>query len=156
VLKGLFPFGTNDPIVETNTVGRVERKRNRDLLRANMRTQALSFAYINASEVDYQNTDDLDLAHDELEAQYIDVRDNQLLSNESLEELDRLRVQAQKTLDVVRVNTRLIITVETPLIPLSVLTYRYYGSTDLVEIIADLNNINQNAFVEGDVRILTA
>lgn len=153
--KLLFPFGEDDPVVQTTTVGRVQRKQNRDLVRANLRVQALSYSYLNAAEVEYASTDDLELVQDSLETQYLDARNNQLLSNESMEELDRLRVQAQKALDVARVNTRSIITIETPLIPLSVLVYSYYGSTELVEAIADLNNINQNAFVEGDVRILT-
>ena len=152
----LFSFGDDDPVVNPNTVSRVERKRNRDLIRANIRVQALSYAYLSAAESDYQTTEDLDLVQDDLEAQYLDARENQLLTNEALEELDRLRVQAQKSLDVARVHARSIITVETPLKPLSVLVYEYYGDTSLVGIIAELNNINQNAFVEGEIRILTA
>lgn len=152
----LFPFGDDDPEVQTNTVGRVQRKQNRDLVRANLRVQALSYSYLNAAEVEYSTTEDLELVQDNLEAQYLDARNNQLLSNESLEGLDRVRVQALKALDVARVNTRSIIMIETPLRPLAVLVYEYYGATDLVETIAELNNINQNAFVEGEVRILTA
>jgi len=197
VLKGLFAFGEDDPVIavvaptnanNTNpiavpkTAGLTERKRNRDLIRANIRTQSLSYAYLNTVQVDFSNTDDLDLVQDELETQYANIRDNQtisgrslsgqlisgeprsitdqlvndqLLSNESLELLDRIRVQAQKTFDNVRVSTQSIITVETPLRPLSAIVFSYYGSTDLVETIADLNNINQNAFVEGEIRILT-
>ncbi len=152
----LFPFGEDDPDVPTDTVGRVQRKQNRDLMRANLRVQALSYSYLTAAEVKYDTTEDLELVQGNLEAGYLDARNNQTLSNEALEELDRVRVQALKALDVVRVNIRSIITVETPLIPLTVLVYAYYGATDLVETIADLNNINQNAFVEGEVRILTA
>ena len=133
-----------------------QRKQNRDLIRANLRVQALSYSYLNAAEAEYNTTEDLELAQNNLEAQYLDTRNNQLLSNEALEELDRVRVQAQKALDAVRVNTRSIITIETPLRPLTVLVYEYYGNTDLVETIAELNDINQNAFVEGEVRILTA
>ena len=154
-LRALFPFGDTDPVVNTNTVGRTERKRNRDLIRANMRAQSLSYAYLNAADDTYDTTDSLDLIQQQLEDQYIDVRDNQLLSNEALEQLDRVRVQGQKTLDNARVNTRSIITIETARRPLSVLVYAFYGSTDLVDTIAELNNIKQNAFVEGNVRILT-
>lgn len=152
----LFPFGVSDPEILPTTVGRTERKRNRGIIQSNIRVQALSYSYLNASERAYGTTEDLDAVQDSLEAQYADARDTQLLTNEALEELDRLRVQAQKTLDLVRVNTRLIITVETRRIPLSVLVYSYYGSTELVTVIAELNNIKQNAFVEGDIRILTA
>lgn len=197
VLQDLFAFGDDDPVIATvaptngnntnpiavpTTAGLTERKRDRDLIRANIRTQSLSYGYLNAVQVNFSNTDDLDLVQDELETQYATIRDNQtisgrglngqlisgeapiaddqlvndqVLSNESLELLDRIRVQAQKTFDNVRVSTQSIITVETPLRPLSVIVYAYYGSTDLVETIADLNNINQNAFVEGEIRILT-
>ena len=83
----LFLFGENDPDVQTNTVGRVQRKQNRDLVRANLRVQALSYSYLNAAEVEYDTTEGLELVQANLEAQYLDARNNQLLSNESLEEL---------------------------------------------------------------------
>ena len=155
-MRSLFNFGDSDPVIDETTTGRIERKRNRDLMRSNMRVQALSYAYLNAGLIEYSTTDALELVQSELEVQYLDARDNQLLSNESLEQLDVVRVQAQKTLDDARVTTSSIITIETDLKPLSVLVYQYYGNTDLVDVIADLNNIKQNAFVEGEIRILTA
>ena len=151
----LFSFGSTDPEIFTTTVGLTQRKQNRDLIRANMRVQALSYNYLNAAERTYTTTDELDQAQQDLEAQYLDARDNQLLTNEAREELDRLRVQGQKTLDEARVTTSATITIETPLKPLSVLVYEYYGSTDLVDIVAELNNIKQNAFVSGSIRIPT-
>lgn len=178
-LKLLFDFGSDDPVVKEDTVGRVERKKNRDIIRSTMRVQALSYAYLAASSVEsgtdstsigvgatetatngvsntYTTTEDLERTRDDLETQYRDARENQLLTNEALEQLDRVRVQAYKRLDVVRVGTRSIITIETPRRPLSVLVYEYYGSTELVDTISELNNIKQNAFVEGNLRILTA
>lgn len=172
--KSLFTFGDNDPDIRTNTVGRIQRAENRGVLRARIKTQSLGYAYLSAAQITYNTTDDLDEVQQILENQYISIRENNqlinsdqtiqtnqlvnngsLLSNESLEILDRLRTQVQKTLDNVRVNTRTTINIETRLKPLSVLVYEYYGSTELVETIASLNNINQNAFVEGEIRILT-
>lgn len=155
-MQNLFDFGANDPIVRNNTAGRAERNRNRDLIRTNMKTQALSYAYLNAVQVDYATTDDLGIVQDSLESQYLDIRNGELVSNNALELLDRVRVQAQKTLDQVAVNTSSIITIDTTEMPLSVLVYQYYGSTDLVDTIAQLNNINQNAFVSGEIKVLTA
>ena len=63
-------------------------------------------------------------------------------------------MQAQDTLDQVRVNTSQVITIETRRQPLSVLVYSYYGSTELTDTIAELNNIKENAFVEGSVQVL--
>lgn len=155
-LTDLFDFGADDPVIQTNTVGRIQRKQNRDAVRVDMRAQALSYAYVNAAEVVYDTTEDLEAVQTALEAQYVDIRENQDISNAALEQLDRVRVRAQATLAEVSVSTRSIITVETPLRPLSVLVYEYYGSTDLVDTIADLNDIQQNAFVEGSLRILSS
>lgn len=154
-LRSLFGFGDDDPIVVETTVGLIQRKRNRDLIRSNIKTQALSFSYVNAASDTYESSEALNEAQVDLEEQYLDIRDNQLITNEALEELDRVRVQAQKTLADVRVTTPVIITIETELRPLSVLLYEYYGNTDLFDTIAELNNIKMNAFVEGELRILS-
>ena len=153
-MKTLFSFGDDDPVIIETTVGLTERKKNRDTIRTYMKTTSLGYAYTNASQSTYETDVALDELQNGLEAQYVDIRTNQNITNESLEQLDRLRVQAQKSLDEIRVNSPSIITVETPRRPLSVLLYAYYGNTDLFEQISDLNNINQNAFVEGQVRLL--
>jgi len=170
-LRSLFNFGDDDPVVEQTTVGRTQRVRNRDLIRSNMKTQALSFSYVNAALDDYESSEVLDEAQTDLETQYLGIRNDQVtktsptgiaglsvtepLTNEAFEELDRVRVQAQKTLADASITTPAIITVETESRPLSALLYDYYGNTDLFDTIAELNNIKMNAFVEGDVRILT-
>lgn len=153
--KSLFGFGDDDPIVKSNTLGRIQRNDNRAATRVMMKTQALGYAYLNASQSSYMTTEELDSTNEALENQYVQIRESEAITNDALEILDRLRVQGQAVLDEVRVNTKTVITVETRLIPLSVLVYSYYGSTDLVETIAELNNINQNAFVEGSIRILS-
>lgn len=150
----LFGFGASDPATPPTTTARIERVNNRNLLRTNMRGQALGYAYLNAALTEYQTTVELEEAIGVLEAQYLDMRNNQQLTDEAQEQLDVLRVQTYAALDAIRINTRSIITIETPLRPLSVLVYAYYGSTELVDTIADLNNITQNAFVEGELRIL--
>lgn len=154
--KTLFSFGADDPVIVETTVGLTERKQNQDAVRAAVRTQALSFSYVAAVQVEYMTDEELNNAQDELELAYVDAIENQVVSNEAVEELDRLRSQAQKTFDSIRVNTRSIVTVETPLKPLSVIAYEYYGSTELVNVLAELNDVNQNAFVSGQIKILTA
>lgn len=168
--KALFDYGNDDATITPNTVARTERKLNSDLLRTKIQMQALSYAYSNASQATYTTTDELDEVQDILEVQYANNHAARLLaggesetggslfiaSNETLEVLDQVRVQAQAVLDEVRVSTRTTLTIETPRMPLSVLVYNYYGSTELVDTIADLNNIKQNAFVEGELRILTS
>lgn len=156
VFLSMFGFGDDDEEIIPTTVGLEQRSTNRGLIRTIMQTEALSYAYLNAVQVEYLTTDDLDAVQVVLEDQYLKIREAQDISNASLEQLDRLRVQTLKALDAVRVNTRSVITIETALKPLAVLVYEYYGSTDLVETIAELNNVKQHAFVSGELRILTA
>ena len=154
-ISGVFGFGGNDESFKQDTAGRVERQKNQDLVRANVKTQSLSYAYVAAVQIEFESEEGLALVNAQLEEQYIDIRNNELLSNESLLSLDNLRIQANSALSQILLNTRKIITINTRIIPLAVLVYQYYGSTDLVGIISELNKIQQNAFVEGDVRILT-
>ena len=155
VFKGLFGFGDNDREIKTTTAGRIERKKNRDIINSTIKTTSLSYAYVNAVQIEYDTTEDLDLIQNELEDQYIKIRDDQLVSNATQEQLDRTRVQAIKTLNNARVTSRQIINVTTPRLPLSVLLYQWYGNTELFDTIAELNNIKENAFVEGDIKLLT-
>lgn len=154
-IAGVFGFGANDESFKQDTAGRIERQKNQDLVRANIKAQSLSYAYVAAVQIDFESEEGLALVNSQLEDQYTDVRNNELLSNESLLNLDDLRIQANSALSQILLNTRKVITINTRLIPLSVLVYQYYGSTELVSVISELNSIQQNAFVEGDVRILT-
>jgi len=156
VITEMFGFGDDDPVLKQDTAGRIERTKNRDLLRDNIKGQALSGAYLASVQIEYTNENDLLMANDSLEAQYNTLRESPTLSNQSLLLLDDLRVQANAALSEALLNTRKVITINTRRIPLSVLVYKYYGSTELVPTIADINNIKYNAFVEGDVEILTA
>ncbi len=154
-IAGVFGFGDNDESFKQDTAGRIERQTNQDLVRANVKTQSLSYAYVAAVQIEFESEEALALVNSQLEEQYTDVRNNELLSNESLLNLDDLRIQANSALSQILLNTRKIITINTRMIPLSILVFDYYGSTELVGVISELNSIQQNAFVEGDVRILT-
>lgn len=155
VFTRLFNFGDTDPVINPTTAGRLERIANRDYLRAAIRVKALSYAFVNFALVDYTTTESLEAAQAELDAQYSDCWNNQALSNAALEQLDRLRVQAQKTFNEKLTNTKSVVTINvTPMQPLSVVVYSYYGSTELVDTIAELNDIVLNAFVEGELKVL--
>jgi prophage DNA circulation protein len=156
IMSGLFGFGDDDPSFEQNTAARIERQQNRELIRSNMKGQALSYSYVLAVQIEFTNEVDLNNSLVALEDQYTDIRDNQLLSNESLLAMDDVRVQASAAFAEKLLNTRKVITINTRKMPLSVLVYQYYGSTELVPTIANLNKIRNNAFVEGDVEILSA
>ena len=153
--KNLFNYGDDDPIINPTTFDLIERKKNRDVMRGAMKTQALGYAYVASSDTEYQTVRDVDQANDELEQQYlISVAED--VSNASAGDLNNIRTQANATLAEIRISARRIITITTKRTPLSVLAYKYYGNTDLVDTLQQLNNIEQVSFVEGEVEILTS
>lgn len=153
--KSLFGYGDDDPEINPTTADLAERKKNRDLMRGVMKCEALGYAYVASADTEYQTDRDVDQANDELEQQYlISVAED--ISNASVGDLNNIRTQANATLAEIRISARRIITITTKRIPLSVLAYKYYGSTDLVDTLQQLNNLDQISFVEGDVEILTS
>lgn len=153
--KKLFNYGDDDPIINPTTSDLTERKKNRDVMRGAMKCQALGYAYVASADTEYQTDRDVDQANDELEQQYLDSIDEDI-SNASAGDLNNIRTQANATLAEIRISARRIITITTKRIPLSVLCYKYYGSTELVDTLQTLNNLDQISFVEGDVEILTS
>jgi len=153
--KSMFNFGDNDPVVEATTTDLKERNKNRDILRGNMKNQALGYAYVAAADTEYQTVDEIDSVNDALEEQYLNSVD-QDIDNASVGDLNDLRAQANATLADLRISARRTITINVKRTPLSVLAYKYYGSTDLVNTLQQLNNIEQISFVEGEIRILTS
>lgn len=153
--KNLFNYGDDDPVINPTTFDLIERKKNRDTLRGLMKAQALGYAYVASADTEYQTVRDVDQANSELEQQYlISVAED--ISNVSVGDLNNIRTQANATLAEIRISSRKIITITTKRIPLSVLVFKYYGNTDLVDTIQKLNNFDQISFVEGDVEILTS
>lgn len=149
----LFTFGNDDPVIIPNTFSRKERVTNNDALRAAVKVSALADSFLYASQVDYETTDDLEAVENALEENYHDLRDNENVSNETLEQMDRLRVIGYKALDSKRVTSKSIVEVNVPRLPLGVVAYNLYGDTSNVELIANLNNINQSGFVEGTLKV---
>lgn len=152
--KSIFTFENNDIDFPLDTFSRIERQQNRDVINTAIQSLALNYAYVEAASIDFELTTDLERVQTELEDQYIAIREANLISNEALEQLERVRVLALEKIDQGRVATRNIIEIETETIPLSVLVYQYYGNNDLFETITTLNNIKQNAFVSGTVKML--
>jgi len=174
--EGLFGFGDEDEnSVQPTTAARVERKQNRAVLNGNMNAATLGYAYVNVAQIEFDNVDEVEAAADALEIQYQAVvaagtpsesdpsetgipvleTPGAVLSNDVVSAATDMRVLVQQFFDEAKTNASQIITVRTNIMPVRVLTYQYYGSTDLANDIIGLNNIADVSFVEGDVRILT-
>ncbi len=163
-------FGDNDNDIYQTTQGRVKRAQNRDTINQAMQTYALGYAFLNAAQVDYETADEIDSVNTLLDDQYNKIitaqgvavagiatpsAQHRVLSSTTLTALTDMRTIVAKLLDDKRTETRRVITINTKRMPMSVLAYRYYGSTELTDTLLALNAIKGASFVQGDIRILS-
>ncbi len=78
-----------------------------------------------------------------------------MLLDETLLELDAMRVEVQDFFDDEKLSAKRIIEIETNILPARVLTYQYYGSSELAPQIIGLNSDINVSFYEGTKEILT-
>lgn len=151
-----FDFGDNDADVPPTTQGRVQRQKNRDIINETMQTYALGYAYLAAVQIDFKTSEDIDAANAIMEEQYLKILSTSVqLSSATLTALTDLRTVANALLDDKRTETRRVITIHTQQMPMAVLAYQYYGSTELTDTLLELNGIKGASFVSGDIKILT-
>ena len=84
------------------------------------------------------------------------MRSTGTLSSGEEEELTKLRITSTDFFNAQRVTKPQIIEVQTNPTSTRLLSYQYYGSSDLGEDIARLNGIDDPAFVSGRVQVLSA
>lgn len=168
-LRSLLGFGDEYSAVPTDTAGRIERNNNQNAIVGYVGAQTLNNQYLFAAWAAsqrippryvppptalYKTAEDVAAVQDEIEQRYLTVREASGVNNETLEQLDRLRVSAQQVVGDSQIARRSLITVTVDTLPLSVLAYQYYGSTALSDTLAELNDIQQTAFVTGDVQLI--
>lgn len=152
----LFDFGAGDVPFDLTTAGRIERQRNRDVLNSAIRAQSLARAYVAAASIDFQSVDEIDDVAENLEAQHQAVLDSGAAGDGVEESLAELRVAAGEFFDEQRDVRPRVVEVRTELTSARLLAYRHYGSSELGPAIASLNGVDDPAFVEGTVKVLTA
>ncbi len=155
-MREFFDFGDGDTEIETTTSGLAERQENQFAMNSAMQSMALASAYEAAATIEYATIDELDEDVAILEAQYQKLADSDMISADLLETLSDLRERARKYFDAQRLTAPRIVTVRTFVTSIDLLAYRYYGSSEEADVIGDLNEIVDPAFVEGDVEVLTA
>jgi prophage DNA circulation protein len=154
--KPMFSFGENDVSILPTTQPRIERTINRDVLNKNIQIGALSESYQIASQIQYKNDIQLQEVKDSLEVQYQKInKDTSQITIEPRIQLSDLRNEMRKFFDQEAVSTPKITTVETNLIPATVLTHEFYGNLDQLQAVIDLNDFDNLSFIKGDVDILT-
>lgn len=153
--KQLFNFGGNDPAVEPTTFYRQERADNQQVINDNISGSALILAYNNAASIEYGNEIELKKTRDDLEAEYLRLTEDTILSNDTLDLLARLRNTVRLFFDDIAVTVPRVRTVSTSQMPMSVISYQYYGTTAETQNLIDLNSTINVSYVTGNVDILT-
>ncbi len=161
VLKRFFAFGDDDVPIntdpDTTTVVLTQRNDNRNLYRSTVQGLALSYAYLNASRIDFTTVEAIEAEETELEAQYDKVAAAPGFTEQTKAALTDLRIITSDFFAEQKLTTDQIITVRTNTTSTRLLAYQYYGaSVENAPIIQDLNSITDNTFISGDVEIITA
>lgn len=154
----LFDYGAGASRFPSDTAARIERQKNRDILTTQVQGAALGYAYQNAAQKDYTTVEEIETVQAVLEEQYQKVAAAPSTTLEVLEELSDLRTVTESLLDAEKLTARRVteITVSASApVPTRVLAYRYYGSSELGNAIAELNELQNLTFASGTLEIFT-
>lgn len=158
-MKRLFDFGDLDIrfTADDATAGGRERQRNRDLLNSQVQGQALAQAYVAAAQLDLPDVSAIDDTQAILEAQFQKMVAAAAWDSDGQEAITKTRIALTAFFDAQRATKPRRTTVRIPApTPARVLAYRYYEDSTRGDQIAELNDLDDSAFVDGDVEILTS
>lgn len=153
--KQLFGFGSSDSNIDPTTVAQEQKSNNQNLLNSAIRGNAIAQAYNSAANIDYGNELEVQEVRQALEEEYQDLVSDTVLSDDTLAVLQELRNTSRQFFDDISINIAKIGTINVSPIPMSILAYQYYGSTDNTEKLIALNNTIDVSIVSGSVNILT-
>lgn len=152
----LFNFGSNDSTIDPITQSRAERLLNRSIFNDLINVYALSNAMASAALLNYQSQNQLTNVETFLEAQYQNVIQSNSLGTGVIQALRSLHTQVRIFFNNLAISLPMIETVNTNPIPLTVLTYQYYGSVDNVSTLFNLNSLFNPLKVYGSFEILSS
>jgi len=153
IYKEFFNYKIPDPIFNLVTPARETQYENRRSFESFINIHALISAYEAVPFLSYFDTIDVEDIFSLLEEQYSSILNNTIYTVEELEKLKILRNNVRKFLTTELEAVYDIIIIETVDIPLRVLSFNYYGSTDNYERLINLNTISTPAHIKGSVEI---
>jgi prophage DNA circulation protein len=161
--RNFFGFGDDEEYLEGTTVDLQERQKNTSTLEATVQADSLSEAYRNISQIEFTNTDDLDAANQDLEDQFNkltngidpDGGSEYEFTEDMLESLEDLRTIVRQFLEQQRLTIFRVETKEVNPVPVQVLAFELYGSSELTDELTNLNGFFNTEQVSGDVRVFT-
>lgn len=152
----MFDFGENDASINLTTPSLIERKKNDDTVNAATQALALAYAYLSSSEIAFANTDEIGSVEGITDAQYQKLANSPLVDVSVIEALTDLREASQAFFSEQRDLRPRVVTINTNATSTRLLAFSNYGSSELGPNLARLNRLNQSAYVEGDVKILSS
>ncbi len=155
--EGLFDFGDGDPTSSMLTSESIQRSANTAVFTSTVQATALSFAYLSASQDEYETVADIVEVASRLEIQFRKLFDNPNVDSSVIEALIELRTTTQGFFDEQKLTASQVTEIEVKS-PLSarLIAYQYYGSSERGPDIAELNGLFDLYSTEGQgLRIFT-
>ena len=154
-IAGFFGFGAGDIALVQNTIGRIQRFRNRNILNHSVNAATLGLAYKAAANISYDTVADIEYVRTILDDQYDAVRASDL-PKEVKDAVANARSITLDILDQRQLTASQVVTIDTPETSFRLIAYDYYGNEAGAERLAKLNSTSEVSVVVGDVEILTA
>lgn len=155
-MESFFIFGDTDVPLPQTTPSRIERTKNRVILNDSIQSVALSYSYLNSSQLTFNTVGEIEQRANELETQYKKLSASDGLNDDAKQTLADMRVSVQAFFEEQKLTASQVIQIDTNLIPARVLAYQYYGSSEKGEQLSELNETSEPSFLEGTVNILTS
>ena len=151
-----YNFCDDSVLVNPNNRELAERNRNRLVFCETVQAHALVQSYRSVGSIAFNNVLLLDRFRNILDDQFERVILDTVLDGESQDDLEALRVDASLFFSQQSVAVFNLVDFNTPTLPITVLTYNLYNSTDNDQQLIDLNNIQDVGHVSGQLKILGA
>lgn len=156
LMSSFFSFGDEDVLLIPNNRELTERNRNRKLYNQTVQAHALTQSYRAVGLIEFDNVAALNDVRVVLDNQFESIILDSVLSGEAQDALEELRVEASLFFSQQSVAVFNLVDFNTPTLPITVLTYNLYNSTDNDAQLIALNNISDVGFVSGAIDILGA
>lgn len=155
IARSFSDFGDTDALISPTTQQLSERLRNRELVNDTMKAAGLAQSYRASPLVDFLTVNDIEDERNQLDGQYFDVIDSDVLSDDVKNSINDLRNTNRIFLDNESETTFNLTTFNTKTTAITPLVYAHYGDVDLLDDIININNLTDISFVDGDLELLT-
>lgn len=154
-MNSFYRFGEEDEEINLNTFSNVQDYNNRQLLNLSIQAAALLFNYQNSTLKKYLTVDDINKQRNSMEVVYNKILNNPMSDSYDFTTVNIARNDMRQFFELELLQAYRITTVDINEIPITTLTYQYYGSLDNVDTLIELNKIYDLSAVKGSIKVLT-